>query len=152
MALKEKLRNELAAAMRGGDRERRDLLRLLLAAVQQEEVDGGQPLDDAGVLNVLRRQAKQRRETINDAYAAGRQDLVAQEEAELRLIEAFLPQMMSREEVHDLAAQTIAELGVQPGDMKSMGRVMGQLMPRLQGKAEGHVVSEVVRELLAGRA
>ena len=125
---------------------------LLLAAVQQEEVDGGQPLDDAGVLNVLRRQAKQRRETINDAYAAGRQDLVAQEEAELRLIEAFLPQMMSREEVHVLAAQTLAELGVQPGDMKSMGRVMGQPMPRLQGKAEGHVVSEVVRELLAGRA
>lgn len=152
MELKEHLRNEMAAAMRAGDRERRDLLRLLLAAVKQEEVDGGKPLDDAGVLNVLRRQAKQRRETINDAYAAGRQDLVAQEEAELRLIESYLPQMMSREQVHDLAAQTIAELGVQPGDMKSMGRVMGQLMPRLQGQAEGHVVSEVVRALLGGRA
>lgn len=152
MELKERLRNEMADAMRGGDRERRDLLRLLLAAVKQEEVDSQQTLDDAGVLNVLRRQAKQRRETINDAYAAGRQDLVAQEEAELRLIESYLPQMMSREDVRELAVETIARLGVQAGDMKSMGRVMGQLMPRLQGRAEGHVVSDVVRELLSGRA
>jgi uncharacterized protein YqeY len=152
MELKDYLRSEMAAAMRSGDRERRDLLRLLLAAIKQEEVDGGQSLDDAGVQNVLRRQAKQRRESINDAYAAGRQDLVSHEEAELRLIESYLPQMMSREEVHALAAQTIADLGVQAGDMKSMGRVMGQLMPRLQGQAEGHVVSDVVRELLSSRA
>jgi uncharacterized protein YqeY len=152
MELKEHLRNEMAAAMRAGDRERRDVLRLLLAAVKQEEVDGGHALDDAGVQSVLRHQAKQRRETVNDAYAAGRPDLVAEAEAELRLIESYLPQLMSRDEVRDLAAQTIADLGVQPGDMKSMGRVMGQLMPRLQGRAEGHVVSEVVRDLLGGRA
>lgn len=150
MQLKESLRNEMAAAMRSGERERRDLLRLLLAAIKQEEVDGGELLDDAGVLNVLRRQAKQRRETINDAYAAGRQDLVAEEEAELRLIEGYLPQMMSRDEIRELAAETIADLDA--SDMKSMGRVMGALMPRLQGNAEGHVVSEVVRELLSGRA
>ncbi|MDT8306236.1 MAG: GatB/YqeY domain-containing protein [Anaerolineae bacterium] len=150
MQLKDHLRNEMADAMRSGERERRDVLRLLVAAIKQEEVDSGQPLDDEGVLTVLRRQAKQRRETINDAYAAGRQDLVAQEEAELRLIESYLPQMMSREEIRELAAQAIAELNV--SDLKSMGRVMGQLMPRLQGKAEGHVVSDVVRELLSGRA
>lgn len=149
MQLKDRLRNEMADAMRSGDRERRDLLRLLVAAIKQEEVDSRQSLDDEGVLNVLRRQAKQRRETINDAYAAGRQDLVSQEEAELRLIEGYLPQMMSRDEIRTLAAETIA--GLNASDLKSMGRVMGQLMPRLEGRAEGHVVSDVVRELLSGR-
>lgn len=152
MELKELLRKDMADAMRAGDRERRDVLRMLVAAVKQEEVDSRQDLDDDGVVAVLRRQAKQRRETINDAYAAGRQDMVADEEKELRLIESYLPQMMSREEVRDLAVETIASLGVEVGDMKSMGRVMGALMPRLQGRAEGHVVSDVVRELLSARA
>lgn len=151
MELKDLLRKDMADAMRAGDRDRRDVLRMLVAAVKQEEVDSRQTLDDEGVLAVLRRQAKQRRETINDAYAAGREDMVADEEKELQLIESYLPQMMDRAEVRDLAAQTIAALGVEAGDMKNMGRVMGELMPRLQGKAEGHVVSEVVRELLSGR-
>jgi uncharacterized protein len=151
MELKELLRKDMADAMRAGDRERRDVLRMLVAAVKQEEVDSRTSLDDEGVVAVLRRQAKQRRETINDAYAAGRQDMVADEEKELHLIESYLPQMMSREEVRAVAAETIATLGVEVGDMKSMGRVMGALMPRLQGRAEGHVTSDVVRELLSGR-
>lgn len=148
MELKDRLRNDMADAMRSGDQPRRDLLRMLIAAVKQEEIDSGQPLTDAGVQAVLQRQAKQRRESIADARSAGRVDLVAQEEAELALIEQYLPQMMSRDEIRQLAAQTIADLNAT--GVKSMGRVMGQLMPRLQGKAEGHVVSDVVRELLSG--
>lgn len=149
MALKERLRTDMAEAMRGGDQQRRDLLRMLLAAVKQEEVDSRQALADDGVLRVLQRQAKQRRESIADAQSAGRADLAAQEEAELALIEHYLPQMMGRDEVRALAAQTIADLGA--ADMKSMGRVMSQLMPRLQGRADGRLVSDVVRELLSGQ-
>jgi uncharacterized protein len=148
MELKDRLRNDMADAMRSGDHQRRDLLRMLIAAVKQEEIDSGQPLADAGVQAVLQRQAKQRRESIADARSADRADLVAQEEAELDLIEQYLPQMMSRDEIRQLAAQTIADLNAT--GVKSMGQVMGQLMPRLQGKAEGHVVSDVVRELLSG--
>jgi uncharacterized protein len=148
MELKDRLRNDMADAMRSGDHQRRDLLRMLIAAVKQEEIDSGQPLADAGVQAVLQRQAKQRRESIADARSADRADLVAQEEAELALIEQYLPQMMSRDEIRQLAVQTIADLNAT--GVKSMGRVMGQLMPRLQGKAEGHVVSDVVRELLGG--
>jgi uncharacterized protein len=149
MELKDRLRTDMADAMRSGDQQRRDLLRMMVAAVKQEEVDSRQTLSDDGVLSVLQRQAKQRRESIADAQSAGRADLVAQEEAELALIEQYLPQMMSRDEVRALAGQVIADLNA--ADMKSMGRVMGQLMPQLQGKAEGHVVSDVVRELLSGR-
>jgi uncharacterized protein len=149
MELKDRLRTDMADAMRSGDQHRRDLLRLMVAAVKQEEVDSRHSLSDDGVLSVLQRQAKQRRESIADAQSAGRADLVAQEEAELALIEQYLPQMMSRDEVRALAGQVIADLNA--ADMKSMGRVMGQLMPQLQGKAEGHVVSDVVRELLSGR-
>lgn len=148
MQLKDQLRQDMVAAMRSGDEARRDLLRMLIAAVKQAEVDGGAPLDDEGVRAVLARQAKQRRESIADAEAARRLDLAAQEEAELALIMSYLPQMMSRAEVREAAAAVIAESGAT--DIKSMGQVMGRLMPQLQGKAEGHLVGEVVRELLSG--
>lgn len=146
MDLKEKLRFDMATALKEGDKQKRDTLRLLLAAVKQAEVDEQTTLDDAGVQVVLMKQAKQRRESIADYEKASRSDLVAKEEAELAIIESYLPQMMSREEIKEEAAQVIAELGVT--DMKGMGQVMGELMPRLKGKAEGRIVSEVVRELL----
>ncbi|MCB8917947.1 MAG: GatB/YqeY domain-containing protein [Ardenticatenaceae bacterium] len=146
MSLKEQLRNDMADAMRSKDTGRRDVLRMMIAAVKQTEVDGGQELDDDGVLAVLAKQAKQRRESISDSEKAGRPDLAAQEQAELVIIEAYLPQKMSREEVEVVARQVIAELGV--SDVKGMGRVMGQMMARLKDQADGQVVSQVVRELL----
>jgi uncharacterized protein YqeY len=146
MALKTQLNNDLKAAMRAGDKEKRDVLRLLLAAIKQLEVDSQMTLDDTAVSDVLNKQAKQRRESIADYTKAGRQELAAGEEAELRIIESYLPQMMSREEIHDLAAQTIAEVGAD--SPKDMGRVMGRLMPQVKGKADGRIVNEVVRELL----
>ncbi len=133
--------------MRAGDERRRDVLRLLLAAIKQEEVDGGRPLDEEGVQRVLARQAKQRRETIADAKKAGRRAMAAQEQAELAIIEEYLPEMMDRDEIRAVATQVIA--GMEVTGLKDMGRVMGRLMPQLQGKAEGHVVSDVVRRLLS---
>lgn len=146
MTLKEQLRQDMADAMRAGDNEKRDTLRLLLAAIKQVEVDGQQSLDDSGVELVLTKQAKQRRESIDDYERAGRADLADLEKAELVVIESYLPQMMSREEIAVAATETIADLGAD--GPKDTGRVMKSLMPQLKGKADGRLVSEVVRELL----
>ena len=149
MDLKGQLRADMAAAMRDGDNDKRNTLRMLLAAVKQTEVDDQVTLDDAGVQAVLTKQAKQRRESIADFEKADRPELAANEKMELSIIESYLPQMMGKEEVRTLAAQVIAELGVT--DMKSMGQVMGKLMPQLKGQADGRIVNEVVRELLQNR-
>ena len=146
MTLKEQLRLDMADAMREGDNEKRDTLRLLLAAIKQVEVDQQQSLDDSGVQLVLTKQAKQRRESLEDYAKAGRIDLAEQEEAELLIIESYLPQMMSREDIAQAANKTIEELAAD--GPKDTGRVMGNLMPQLRGKADGRIVSEVVRELL----
>ncbi len=149
MNLKEQLRADMATAMRDGDNDKRNTLRMLLAAVKQTEVDDQVTLDDAGVQAVLTKQAKQRRESIADYEKAGRTEMAANEQMELAFIESYLPQMMGKEEVRTLAAQVIAELGIT--DMKGMGQIMGRLMPQLKGQADGRIVNEVVRELLQNR-
>lgn len=149
MNLKDQLRADMATAMRDGDNDKRNTLRLLLAAVKQTEVDDQVTLDDAGVQVVLTKQAKQRRESIDDYEKAGRAEMAANEKMELTIIESYLPQMMGKEEVKALAAQVIAELGIT--DMKGMGQIMGRLMPQLKGQADGRIVNEVVRELLQNR-
>ncbi len=146
MTLKSTLQADLSTAMRAGDPKRRDVLRLVLAAIQQAEVDSRTELDDAGVEEVLRKQVKLRQESIVDYVKAGREEEVAREQAEIDIIEPYLPQMMGRDEIALLAAQVIDELGAT--DVKSMGQVMGKLMPQLKGQADGRVVNEVVRELL----
>ncbi|MEJ2749933.1 MAG: GatB/YqeY domain-containing protein [Anaerolineae bacterium] len=149
MSLKEQLRADMASAMREGDNDKRNTLRMLLAAIKQTEVDDQVTLDDAGVQSVLSKQAKQRRESIADYEKAGRAELAANEQMELTIIESYLPQMMSRAEIKTAAEAVVAKLGVT--DMKSMGQVMGQLMPQVKGKADGRIVNEVVRELLQNR-
>jgi uncharacterized protein YqeY len=146
MDFKERLRTDVAAAMRQGDAEKRDTLRLLLAAIKQAEVDGQTSLDDDGVQAILMKQAKQRRESIADFEKANRPEMVAAEKAELAIIESYLPKMLDREEIRDIAAKTIEELRVT--DAKGMGKVMGRLMAQLKGKADGNLVNQVVRELL----
>lgn len=146
MTLKQRLTDDVKAAMREGDADKRNTLRMLLAAIKQTEVDDQTTLDDAGVVAVLTKQAKQRRESIADFEKAGRADMAAEEAAELAVIEAYLPRMLPREAVEAEARRVIAELGVT--DAKGMGQVMGQLMLRLQGQADGRLVSSVVRELL----
>ena len=146
MYLKERLRADLTTAMRGHDTQKRDVLRMVLAAIQQTEVDSRVRLDDAGVQDVLRRQVKQRQESIADFTRAGRADDVARETAEAELIASYLPQMMSREEIEQLARAAIAATGVH--DAKGMGQVMSRLMPQVKGRADGRLVNDVVRGLL----
>lgn len=146
MSLKESMKAELEEAMREGDTTKRDTLRMVFAAIKQIEKDEQIVLDDEAVQQVLAKQAKQRKESIADAERAGRTDLIAEEEAELAIIEEYLPQMMSQDEIRAMAAQVIDEQGA--GGIQDMGRVMAQLMPRLQGRADGKLTSQVVRELL----
>lgn len=146
MELKEQLRADLTAAMRGNDTQRRDVLRMVLAAIKQVEIDSRVVLDEAGVQDILRRQIKQRQESIADFTRAGRADDVARETAEAALIASYLPQMMTREEIEQLARAAIAETGVT--DAKGMGQVMSRLMPQVKGRADGRLVNDVVRDLL----
>jgi uncharacterized protein len=146
MTLKEELNSDLATAMRAGDTQRRDVLRMMLAAIKQTEVDSRTILDDAGVQEVLRRQLKQRLESIIDYQKAGRLEAVEQETAEIAIIETYLPQLMTREEIEKVAKELIAELDVT--DPKNMGLIMSRLMPELKGRADGKLVNDVVRSLL----
>jgi uncharacterized protein len=147
MSLKEQLTSDLTVAMRAGDTKRRDVLRMMLAAVKQTEVDTRTTLDDVGVQDVLRKQLKQRQESITDYQKAGRQESVDDENAEIAIIETYLPQLMTREEIETTARNIIDEMGVT--DPKDVGQVMSRLMPELKGRADGRLVSDVVRSLLS---
>ena len=146
MELKEQLQADMTAAMRSNDTQRRDVLRMVLAAIKQMEIDGRVMLDDAGVQDVLRKQVKLRQESIADFDRAGRAADVARETAEAALIESYLPQMMTRDAIEQLARAAIAETGVT--DAKGIGQVMSRLMPEVKGRADGRLVNEVVRSLL----
>lgn len=146
MGVRDQLQTDLKTAMRQGDTKTRDTIRMLLAAIKQVEIDKQVDLDEDGDLAVIAKQAKQRRESIKDAEAAGRPDLAEIEQNELGICESYLPQMMTAEEIRPVAERVINDLGV--SGMQDMGRVMGQLMPQLKGKADGGLVSSVVRSLL----
>lgn len=148
MSLKEQLASDLKEAMRSGQEVRKNTLRMLLAAVNVAEVAGAErkDLDDDAVLQVIAKQAKQRRESIEEFRKAGRQDLVDTEEAELAVIQEYLPAQMGRDEIEAEAKRVIAEVGaLGPSDK---GKVMKVLMPRLAGRAEGREINEVVTRLL----
>lgn len=149
MTLKDQLTADVKAAQKASDESRRNTLRLLLAAIQQAEIDKrpAGAMDEGEVLAVIQKEAKARREAIADAHQANRADLVAANESELHIIESYLPKQLSRDELAELARAAIAEAGAT--DPKHMGAVMKLLTPRTKGLADGKLVSEVVRELLS---
>lgn len=144
--IRESVNAELKRAMQAGDGRRRDTLRLLLAALKQEEVDSRQALTDEAEAAVLLKQAKQRRESMEQYGRGGREDLVAAESAELAVIEEFLPKMLSAEQISAMARAIITELGIT--DARGMGQVMNRLMPQVKGQADGKEVNRIVRALL----
>lgn len=148
MSLKEQFSADLKEAMRQRDALRRDVLRMALAAFQNAEIASGEALDEEAALAVVAKQAKQRRESIEEFRKGSRQDLVDKEEAELAILATYLPQQVTREEVTAAAREVIEETGASgPSDL---GKVMPVLMKRFSGRADGREVNEVVRELLAG--
>ena len=137
----------LKQAMREQDTVTRDVLRMALNAIGQVEVDQRKTLSAEEVLAVLQREAKTRREAIAEAENAGRDDLAKIERERLAILERFLPQQLSRQEVENLAREAIAQSGAT--SVKEMGKVMAILMPKVKGIADGRLVNEVVRELLS---
>jgi len=147
MDTKARLEQALKDALRARDTLRKETLRTALAEIKMAEVERQRPPTEAEVLALLQKQVKMRRETLEAAQKAGRDDLVARMEDVIRVLEAFLPQPLSEAELEALARDVIAEVGAQ--SPRDMGRVMKALMPRLQGRATGKQASEVVRRLLA---
>jgi uncharacterized protein YqeY len=148
MSLKERLNTDLHDAMRQRAELRRDTLRMVLAAFHNAEIAAGHELDDDGALGVLAKEAKQRRESIEEFRKGNRPDLVDKEEAELAVISQYLPQQATREEIMEAARRVVQETGA--SGPKDLGKVMPVLMQQFRGRAEGRDVNEVVRELFAG--
>ncbi|QPC84875.1 GatB/YqeY domain-containing protein [Phototrophicus methaneseepsis] len=144
---KEQLTVALKEAMRNKETERRNVIRLLQSAIKQVEVDEQHELSDEEVTDVLQKEAKKRRESIEELQSAGREEQAAAEAFELEVIMDFLPKQMTREEIEVMAKEAIAETGA--SSPKEMGKVMGIMSPKTKGRADGKMVSTVVRELLS---
>jgi hypothetical protein len=146
MTLKERLQQDLQQAIRDRDAQRKSAIRLVRAAIANEEIARQRELDDEEVLYLIRREVKQHRESLSEFEKAGRTDLVAEEEAQLEALLPYLPPQMSREEIVLAARQAIAETNAT--GPQHLGQVMRFLMSRLNGRADGKIVNQVVRELL----
>ena len=148
MTLSDRIASAMRDAMRARDEQRTQTLRMAMAAAHNQRIARGRELTDDEVVDVLAKQDKQRRESIEMYRAGGREDRAEAEEAEAAILAEFLPEPLSEEEVTALARTAIDETGA--ATAADMGRVMGRLAPQTKGRADGRVVSEVVRRLLAG--
>jgi len=146
MSLKVRIQDDMKAAMKAGEKERLATIRLIMAAVKQREVDERIDLDDSQVLQVLDKMVKQRRDSINQYRDAGRDELAAKEQAEIDVIQMYLPEPLSPVEINALIDAAIAETGA--SSMKDMGKVMGMLKPKLQGRADMGTVSGLIKSRL----
>ncbi|GAB4178737.1 MAG: lpg2359 family Dot/Icm T4SS effector [Wenzhouxiangellaceae bacterium] len=147
MNLKHQIGEQIKAAMKGGDKDRLRVLRMLSAAIKQREVDERIELDDTQVLAVIDKMVKQRRESIEAFKAGNRPELAAAEQAEIEVLSAFLPEPLSEDQIQSLIDQAIASVGA--SGIADMGRVMAELKPQLQGRADMKQVSAAVRQRLA---
>jgi hypothetical protein len=152
VSLRDRLDEELKAAMKSSDAMRRDSLRMVLAAVQktEKETTHGRALTDDEMIGVFTRELKVRHESVDTFRAGGREDLVAKEEAAIAVVSEFMPQQLSEAELRALVDQAIAETGA--ASPRDMGKVMGWLSPKTRGKADGKAVSQLVSQLLAARS
>jgi uncharacterized protein YqeY len=154
MGLKAQLQHDLKDALRAVDAQRKSVIRMALAEITNAEIEQGMQsgeteLDEKDVIAVLQKQAKRRQEAIDELEQVDRPELLAKERKELAILEEYLPEQLSREEIVEEARQVIEEMDAT--GMRDMGPVMGRLMSKLKGRADGHVVNEVVRELLSSR-
>jgi len=145
--LKPQLMSDMKSSMKSGDKQRLGVIRLMLAAIKQIEVDERIELDDTRILAVLDKMGKQRRESISHYSDAGRDDLVAVEQAEIDIIQEYLPEALSEAEINDLVEQSIASTGATT--IKDMGKLMAALKPQLQGRADMGKVSQLIKSRLS---
>ncbi|HEY1991785.1 MAG TPA: GatB/YqeY domain-containing protein [Gammaproteobacteria bacterium] len=148
MALKEQITQDMKDSMKSGDKDRLGVIRLILAALKQKEVDERIVLDDAQVLAILEKMLKQRRESVVQFTQGKRQDLADKEEAEIKVIQTYMPAQLSDAELEQLVAAAVAESGA--ASVKDMGKVMGILKPKVAGKADMGAVSAKIKAKLGG--
>lgn len=146
MSLKQEINDQVKQAMKGGEKARLKVLRMLTAAIKQKEIDERIELDDAQVLAVIDKMVKQRRESIEQYTAGGRAELAEAEQAEIDILSDFLPEQLGDDELAAMIDQAIADSGAE--SMADMGKVMGQLKPKVQGRADMKQVSAAVRSKL----
>jgi len=146
MSVKSRLKDDMKQAMRSGDKARLGVVRMALAAIQQREVDERAELDEAAVLGVIEKMVKQRRESVEQYRAGGRDDLADKEAAEIALLSGYLPEPLSESELAAMIDAAIAETGA--ASMKDMGRVMALLRDRAQGRADMAALSAQVKSRL----
>jgi len=145
--LTDRIKDDMKASMKGGNKVRLGVIRLILAALKQVEVDERIVLDNARVILILDKMLKQRRESIRQFTEAGRNDLAAIEEAEILVIQDFMPQALGDEEIDAIVSEAVAESGAK--SVKDMGKVMGLLKAKMQGRADMSVVSAKIKAALA---
>jgi uncharacterized protein len=146
-SIKERIKEDMKASMKGGNKSRLAVIRLIMAAIKQREVDERIELDDAQAIEVLDKMLKQRRESIKQYRAATRDDLADAEEAEILVIQDFLPQALSEAEIDTMVAEAVAETGAT--SIKDMSKVMGLLKPKMQGRADMSTVSAKIKSALS---
>ncbi|HEC15163.1 MAG TPA: GatB/YqeY domain-containing protein [Sedimenticola sp.] len=144
--LKQRIQGDMKAAMKSGDKRRLGVIRLILAAIKQSEVDSRAEVDDARALAILDKMVKQRRDSIAQYEKAGRTELAEQEAFEIEVLQEYLPQALGEEEIAALVAEAIADSGA--ASIRDMGKVMGLLKPKMQGRADMGAVSALVKQRL----
>ena len=146
MALKEQLLADLKASMKAKDTVKKSTVTMIRAAILQVEKENKVELGDAEIQEIIAKQMKQRRDALDEFKKAERDDLIAQTEAEMRVIEAYLPKQLTQEEIEAIVDETIKETGAESA--KDMGKIMGALMPKVKVLADGKLVNQIVREKL----
>ncbi len=147
MSIKTKLQDSLKEALKSGDVQRKTTLRLALASIKNAEIEARGELEDDLVLNLLQKEVKARHETIEGAQQANRPDLISKAETEIAILNEYLPQPLSTEELKLLVEESIRESGA--SSLAEIGQVMGVLMPKIRGKADGKQANQIVREMLS---
>ncbi len=145
--LKKRLQNDLKTAMKEKDTFKRDVIRFVMSAIKQIEVDERKELSDADIEAILVKQIKQRNDAIAQFKEGGRDDLVEKNEKELAILKSYLPEPMSEEEVRDVLKAIVAETGAE--SMKDMGKVMGAAKAKIGSRAEGRLINQIAKELLS---
>ena len=146
MSLKDQLADYLKQAIRAGDEARKSAIRMVTWAVKNAEVEQRKPLDDAAIITIITKEARRREESIDQFTRGNRTDLVAKEQAELEILQAYLPPAASRQEVEAAVRKVIAEVGAE--GPRDKGKVMPRLVAELSGRADGRLINEIVTELL----
>jgi len=148
LGLKEKIEGDFKEAMKDQDKEKMSVLRMLKSALQSKQKEEGNELDDEEIIQVLSKEAKNRRESIEQYEDGDRPELAEKEKRELKTIEEYLPEPLDEDKLEEIIDEVIEEVGA--SDMSDMGEVMGRVMPEVRGRADGDNVNEKVRERLQG--